>query len=112
MGTRGDLRDGRTMNDTRAYKEFRLPKHRELLGNLASLTPKHPIQTLVEFDVSEARAQILKHKEKTGETLSFTAWLIKCVAQAVSEYKQVQAYRKGKRMIVFDDVDVGFAMER
>ncbi len=38
--------------------------------------------------------------------------LCRAVGQAVSEYSQVQAYRKDKRLIVFDDVDVGFAMER
>ena len=99
-------------DDNGKYKEFRFPKHRELLGTLAGLGPKHPIEVLTEFDVSKARACIRKHKEKTGETLSFTAWLITCIAQAVSEYKQVQAYRKGRRLIVFDDVDVGFTMER
>src|SRR3990172_11122175 len=94
-----------------SYKKYRFPKHRELLA-FASLTPKYPIQALVEVDVTKARTYFRGYKEKTGETLSFTAWLIRCIAQAVSEYKQVQAYRKGKELIVFDDVDVGFAMER
>lgn len=95
-----------------SYRKCRFPKHRELLGNIASLCPKYPIQALVEVDVTMARTYFRDHKERTGETLSFTAWLIRCIAQAVSEYKQVQAYRKGKELIVFDDVDVGFAMER
>lgn len=95
-----------------SYKKSRFPRHRELLGNLASLGPKYPIQVLVEIDVTRARTRIRDYKEKTGETLSFTAWLTKCIAQAVTEYRQVQAYRKGKELIVFDDVDVGFAMER
>jgi pyruvate/2-oxoglutarate dehydrogenase complex dihydrolipoamide acyltransferase (E2) component len=95
-----------------AFHETRLPKHRELLGDLGRLTPRSPIQTLVEFDVTRARAALGAHKRATGETLSFTAWLIKCIGQAVSEYSQVPAYRKGNRLIVFDDVDVGFTMER
>ena len=50
---------------------------------------------------------------KTGEKLSFTGWVIKCVAQAVNEHKEVQAIRKGKKkLIVFDDVDVGMVIER
>ena len=93
-------------------KKSRFPKHRELLGNLASLSPKDPIQVLVEIDVTRARTRLRDYKEKTGETLSFSAWLIKCITQAVSEYKQIQAYRKGKELIVFEDVEVGFAMER
>ena len=38
------------------------------------------------------------------------AW-IKCISQAVSENKEVQAYKKGKNLIVFEDVDVGYTMD-
>ena len=45
--------------------------------------------------------------------MSFTGWMIKCIAQAVSEDKQVQAYGKGRsRFVVFDDVDVSIVVER
>jgi len=37
------------------YRTMRLPKHRELLGDLERMTTKHPIQALLEFDVTEAR---------------------------------------------------------
>lgn len=94
------------------YEEFRFPKHRELLGTLESLGPRHPIQVLAEFDVTKARKCLRDYKERTGQGLSFTAWLIKCLAQAVGEDKKVQAYRKGKKLIVFEDVDVGFTIER
>jgi pyruvate/2-oxoglutarate dehydrogenase complex dihydrolipoamide acyltransferase (E2) component len=67
---------------------------------------------LLEVDVTKARRLIRSYKQKTGEPLSFTAWLITCIAKAVSRHKQVQAYRKGKTLITFDDVDVGFAMDR
>jgi len=93
------------------YKVLRLPKHRELLGDLERMTTKHPIQALMEFDVTEARTLMREYEQKSGETISFTAWIIKCIAEAVSENKQVQAYRKGKRLVIFEDVDIGFAMD-
>jgi pyruvate/2-oxoglutarate dehydrogenase complex dihydrolipoamide acyltransferase (E2) component len=93
------------------HKTFRLPKHRELLGTFSSLAPKHPIHVLVEVDATRARRIIREHKEATGETLSFMAWLIKCIAKTVEEHREVQAYRRGKELIVFDDVDVGFTIE-
>jgi pyruvate/2-oxoglutarate dehydrogenase complex dihydrolipoamide acyltransferase (E2) component len=70
------------------------------------------MQGLLEMDVTKAREFMRAHKEASGERLSFTAWLIKCIAQAISEFKHLQAYRKGKKLIIFDDVDVGFTMER
>jgi pyruvate/2-oxoglutarate dehydrogenase complex dihydrolipoamide acyltransferase (E2) component len=94
------------------YNEFRLPKHRELVGIFASLAPKRPMQALAEFDVTKARAYFTEYKEKTGQNLSFSAWLIKCVAHAIDQYKDVQGFRKGKKLIVFDDVDVWLTIER
>ena len=67
---------------------------------------------LLEVDVTVARKFIEDYKAKTGEQLSFTGYLISCLARAVDEDKSVQAYRKGsKQLVMFDDVDVGFMIE-
>ncbi|MFW9909643.1 MAG: 2-oxo acid dehydrogenase subunit E2 [Candidatus Thorarchaeota archaeon] len=98
--------------DTIAFKEITRKSTRpiELLNNLA---PKHRIYGLVEIDVTDARTFISENEAKTGEKLSFTGWVIKCVAQAVSEHREVQAMKKGKKkLIVFDDVDVGMIIEQ
>ena len=71
------------------------------------------IHGLIQVDVSSARAFLHEHQAQTGESLSFTAFLIACLAKAVDEHKAVQAYRKGrKRLIVFDEVDVYTPIER
>ena len=71
------------------------------------------IHGLLEVDVSRARAHLREQKAKTGEALSFTAFLIACLAQAVEEHKAVQASRKGrKHLILFDEVDVLTYFER
>lgn len=82
----------------------------DLLNNIA---PKHRIYGIVEINVTKARNYISEHEIKTGEKLSFTAWVIKCIAQAISEHREIQALKKGKmKLIVFDDVDVGLIVER
>jgi len=82
----------------------------EMLDNA---TVKNPVYGLVEFDVTKARQFIREHKEKTGENLSFTGWIIKCIGKAVAEDKDINAYKKGRnRFIVFDDVDVSMVVER
>jgi pyruvate/2-oxoglutarate dehydrogenase complex dihydrolipoamide acyltransferase (E2) component len=81
--------------------EFRLSRHMPF------------IHGLLEVDVSRAHAFLRDHKAKTGESLSFTAFLIACPAQAVEEHKAVQAIRFGrKRLILFEDVDVLTYIER
>ena len=45
--------------------------------------------------------------------MSFTAFIITCLAQAVDENKSLHAYRKGrKHLVLFDEVDVATFVER
>jgi pyruvate/2-oxoglutarate dehydrogenase complex dihydrolipoamide acyltransferase (E2) component len=96
------------------YKVVPYPKLRRLLAvMLRALQRKPMMHFLLEVDVTRARQYIREHKANTGETLSFTAFLIACLAQAVEEHKAVQAYRKGrKQLVLFDDVDVETQIER
>jgi len=72
----------------------------------------HTIYGLLEVDVTAARKTIAEHKERSGESLSFTAFLAFCLARAVEEHKEVQACLKGRRqMVLFDDVNIGLMVE-
>jgi pyruvate/2-oxoglutarate dehydrogenase complex dihydrolipoamide acyltransferase (E2) component len=52
-------------------------------------------------------------KARTGETLSFTAYIIGCLGQAVHEHKHMHALWKGaNHLILFEDVDVLCWVER
>jgi pyruvate/2-oxoglutarate dehydrogenase complex dihydrolipoamide acyltransferase (E2) component len=80
---------------------------------LRSAQRKPMIHGLIEVDVTRAREYLREHKAKTGESLSFTAFIITCVAQAVDENKSLHACRKGSRhLVLFDEVDVATAIER
>lgn len=68
---------------------------------------------LVEVDVTRARAVIEALEARTGESLSFTAFIIGCVGRAVDEHPYVHALWNGRRhLIMFDDVDVLTWIER
>jgi pyruvate/2-oxoglutarate dehydrogenase complex dihydrolipoamide acyltransferase (E2) component len=89
------------------------PARRDTPNFLDMFWWKHYIYGLLEVDVTVARQFIAEHKARTGEALSFTGYLAFCVARAVDENKEVQAYLKGsKQLLVFDDVDVGLPIER
>ena len=68
---------------------------RLLVPFLRSVQRTPRMHGLIEVDVTRAHAFLREHQAKTGEALSFTAFIIACVAQAVDEHKAVQAYRKG-----------------
>jgi pyruvate/2-oxoglutarate dehydrogenase complex dihydrolipoamide acyltransferase (E2) component len=92
---------------TRRVPEERLPQI-ELMPVLARRNAMHG---LLEVDVSRARRRLREHGAETGERLSFTAFLIACLARAVAEAPTVQAFRRGRRLIVFDDVDIATLVE-
>ncbi len=73
---------------------------------------KHMIHGLVEFDVTEARRILRLHKARTGESLSFTAFVLHCVGAAVAEDRMIHAVRDWRgRLVLFDDVDVNTIIE-
>ena len=96
------------------YQVLLYPKLRRIIVVMLRSFQRMPmIHGLLEVDVTKARARLREHKAKTGESLSFTAFLIACLAKAVEEHKAVQAYRQGsKRLILFEDVDVYTPIER
>jgi pyruvate/2-oxoglutarate dehydrogenase complex dihydrolipoamide acyltransferase (E2) component len=73
---------------------------------------KHTVTALIEADVTAARGRLRAHKARTGEALSFTAFLLACLGQAVGADPAVHAYRDWRgRLIIFDDVDANISVE-
>jgi pyruvate/2-oxoglutarate dehydrogenase complex dihydrolipoamide acyltransferase (E2) component len=96
------------------YQLVSYPKLRRVLAvTLRSAQRTLMIHGLIEADVTRARELLREHKATTGEALSFTAFIITCVAKAVDENKAVHACRQGqKHLVLFDEVDVATAIER
>jgi pyruvate/2-oxoglutarate dehydrogenase complex dihydrolipoamide acyltransferase (E2) component len=96
------------------YQVVPYPKIKRWLAlTYRSVQHKPMIHGLLEVDVTRARAYLREHQAKTGESLSFTAFLMTCLGKAVDEHKAVQAFRKGrKQLILFEDVDVMTFLER
>jgi pyruvate/2-oxoglutarate dehydrogenase complex dihydrolipoamide acyltransferase (E2) component len=90
------------------------PKSRRMLAaTYPAVRRKSMTHALIEVDVTDARKRLREYKERTGEPLSFTAFIIASVARAVDENKLLNACRKGtKQLVLFDTVDVATAIER
>jgi pyruvate/2-oxoglutarate dehydrogenase complex dihydrolipoamide acyltransferase (E2) component len=95
------------------YKVLPYPPERRITidgGRLAA--QKHTIHGLLEIDVTRPRQYIREYKARTGETLSFTAFVIACLGKAIDENKMMHAYRDWRnRLILFDEVDVNTMVE-
>ena len=102
------MTNSRDKHETVPFPVIRLPA----IDIMRQTRRMHTVHGLMEADVTRARQLIRENKAKTGEPLSFTAFLTACLARAVDENKYLQAYRKGNKLVLFDDVDVCVIMER
>jgi pyruvate/2-oxoglutarate dehydrogenase complex dihydrolipoamide acyltransferase (E2) component len=89
------------------------PTRQATVDLLTAASRKHMIHGLIEVDVTRLRRRMSEIKSNTGESISFTGYIIYCCAQAVGLNKHMQAYRDWRgRLILFDEVDVSTAVER
>lgn len=89
------------------------PERNATLDTLRWAKKRLTVTSLLEVDVTEARRAIRAFRNRTGEGLSFTAWVVACVARAAAEHPRVHAARRGARhLVLFDEVDVAVLVER
>jgi chloramphenicol O-acetyltransferase len=68
---------------------------------------RHIVHGLAEIDVTVARRFIRQHEAATGEKLSFTAYIVYCLAKAIDRHKEVHAYRNWRgRLVIFEAVNI------
>jgi pyruvate/2-oxoglutarate dehydrogenase complex dihydrolipoamide acyltransferase (E2) component len=96
------------------YTTKPFPPFRQLvIDGLEVASRKHLIHGLIEVDVTKPRQRLREMKEETGESLSFTGFIIYCCAKAIDENKYLHAYRDWRnRLILFEEVDISLGVER
>ena len=94
------------------YTVMPFPKVRLRIVDFLRIMQRKPIiHALTEVDVTKPRHYVREHKAATGESLSFTAFVIYCLGKAVDEDKRMHAYRKGNKLVLFDEVDITTVIE-
>lgn len=94
--------------------EIPYPSSRQLTFDLGKIgLAKHHVRALLEVDVTEAR-RLIKQNRHRGARISFTAWLIKAIADCVALHPQVAGVNDAKRnrVLVFQDVDISIVVEK
>jgi len=95
------------------YRVERLTFNRQAVAASASVARAYnTIHTVIEVDIVTPRKIMREHREKTGESLSLTAYVVTCLAEAVSDYPRLNAFRKGKKLILLDDITISVLIER
>ena len=96
-----------------AYTIESIPKMRRFSLDAGYLgRRRHIVHGLIEADVSEVRKHIKDHERKTGEKLSFTAFIIYCLGKAIEKNPHMHAYRNWRnQLVIFEDVHINSMVE-
>src|SRR6266508_3739292 len=95
------------MSDTKGFKVVSFSRDRGVITDAGWLdSRRHLVYGLLEIDVTCVR-QSIRERKATGENLSFTGFIVKCLAQAIETHPMSHAFRDWLgRLVIFDDVDV------
>lgn len=99
------------ISDAHEVRPFARARH-DVVDALEVGVHRHVVHALLQIDVTEARRRLRAHAAATGERVSFTAFLVKCLADAIAEDRLLHAYRDlFGRLVLFEDVDVATLIE-
>ena len=73
---------------------------------------RHLMFALVEADLTEPLRRMAEHKERTGEALSLSGYVATCLARTLREFPEVNAFRRGRSLILLDEVIVVVLLDR
>lgn len=89
------------------------PPERRLVLDTLNLGHRKPMMHgMLELDVSRALRLLRERRALTGESLSFTAFILACLGRAVAAHPEVHALRDWLgRTVLFEDVDATTMIE-
>jgi len=95
-------------------RTYPYPRLRNFIQDvLAEGARKKIAHVLLEADVTAIKVRLAAHRRDGGEAVSLTSYIARSFAAAIDDDRHMQAYRLGRsRLIVFDDVDLAFMVER
>ena len=101
------------MSEGRGYRVEPFGANRQMVAASAAINKeKHTIHLVTEADISEPRRLIAEHRERTGERLSLTGYVVSCLARTLAAFPRFNSFRKGNRLLVLDDVTISVLFER
>jgi len=101
------------MKEKTGYKIVPFSINRQMVAASTSVGREQSnIHAVVEVDISKPRRLMQDVKKRTGESLSLTAYVTTCLARTVSEYPNFNSFRKGRNLVILDDVTISVLVER
>lgn len=96
-----------------SFSEKPWPPLRNLVTDfLGAARNKNNIKGFFEADVTLLKEKIAEQRLLHKKVYLPIAYLIWCYAKALDKHKEIQALRKGNKLIIFEEVDINFMLEK
>jgi pyruvate/2-oxoglutarate dehydrogenase complex dihydrolipoamide acyltransferase (E2) component len=96
----------------KGYKSVPLTFNRKMVIASVNSNKRSAIHCVTEIDVTEPRAMIREIHEKGGKKLSFTAYLVRCLATTLENHPGLNSFIRGRKLVLLDDVTISVLVER
>ena len=96
----------------KGYRSIPLGLNRKMVRASIAIHKKSAIHSLTELDVTEPRRKIRENHEQGGPKISFTAYLVHCLATALMDHPELNAFIRRGRLILLEDITISVLVER
>jgi len=101
------------MKENYRYRTIPFTFNRRMVAASATAgRQQNNIHAFMEVDITEPRSIIREHKQRSGETFSLTAYIVTCLARAITEHPHLNAFRQGSKLVILEDVTISVLVER
>jgi pyruvate/2-oxoglutarate dehydrogenase complex dihydrolipoamide acyltransferase (E2) component len=100
------------MKKSRGYRSVPLSMNRKMVIASIAIHKKSAIHSLTEIDVTLPRKRIREILEKGGSSISFTAYLVHCLARTLRDHPELNSFIRRRRLVLLDDITIGVLVER
>lgn len=95
------------------YRVVRISRARRALAAGQEMAQgRHLMFGLVEVDLTEPLRLMAEHKARYGERLSLAGYVTACLARTLRELPELNAFRRGRSIVLLDEVIVVVLVER
>jgi pyruvate/2-oxoglutarate dehydrogenase complex dihydrolipoamide acyltransferase (E2) component len=95
------------------YRVVALSRNRRVMAALMDEARSRRLMlAFVEADVTRPRRLLAEYRSISGESMSLTAYVAACLGRAVRQHPEVNATRRGRRLVLFEDVNVVCYLEQ
>jgi pyruvate/2-oxoglutarate dehydrogenase complex dihydrolipoamide acyltransferase (E2) component len=105
-------RDSKNMRQRINYKKIPLSITRKMVIASIASNKKNAIHCLTKIDITKPRELRNEIFQKTNKKISFNAYILRCFAEAIKNFPEMNSFIRSNKLIVLEDINISLMVER